>query len=363
MIKRILFIIFFIFSVFFINNIFTEEVNAQSRISFCSTYADSQAPGATCKFSCGDFTYASLRGAIIDGATAKCTGRATNFKITIRKLELGTSSGYNATGDNARCEIFNGTLVTNVGPASPDQVLANKPLTFNKCKEVVYDRIYVTVDRKFVFAANATFPTSAGSYVARTTSACASDSITSVTANLNWLESNTTNAGSTCYVRTATSQSDIFVKTKTSSLGVESDYSSMTANIDTDYDDFKSVFLDSLADKTDVSTATPLTADSTFNDPGGLGGFEGEKIDSTDSTREIMVLIKGSDIITGSGFGVKFDKKKTQSLELNYHAGNQTKGYGARFLFKRVDTGAVTNVQIMGARPDDNGIFITFNQY
>ena len=131
MIKRILFIIFFIFSVFFINNIFTEEVNAQSRISFCSTYADSQAPGATCKFSCGDFTYATLRSAISNNATAKCTGRATNFKITIRKLELGTSSGYNATGDNARCEIFNGTLVTNVGPASPDQVLANKPLTFN----------------------------------------------------------------------------------------------------------------------------------------------------------------------------------------------------------------------------------------
>jgi len=222
-----------------------------------------------------------------------------------------------------------------------------------------------------VFAANATFPTVGtggvrGSYIARTTSACASDSITSVTANLNWLESNTTNAGSTCYVRTATSQSDIFVKTKTSSLGVESDYSSMTANIDTDYDDFKSVFLDSLADKTDVSTATPLTADSTFNDPGGLGGFEGEKIDSTDSTREIMVFIKGSDVITGSGFAAKFDKKKTHSLELNYFAGNQTKGYGARFLFKRVDTGvgagAVTDVKILGARPDDNGMYITYNQ-
>jgi hypothetical protein len=365
MIKRILFIIFFIFSVFFINNIFTEEANAQSRISFCSTYADSQASGATCKFSCGDFTYDTLRSAISKNATAKCTGRATNFKITIRKLELGTSSGYNATGDNARCEIFNGTLVTNVGPASPDQVLANKPLTFNKCKEVVYDRIYVTVDRKFVFAANATFPTSAGSYVARTTSACASDPLSLSVTALGWFDSNKDNSGTNCYVRSTqtTNSSDVFIKTKLGSLGVETDYSSMTSNVDNDYDDFKSVYLDAIGGDTS-GTATFLTNDSTFYDPGGLGGFEGEKIDSSDSTREIMVFIKGSDIITGSGFGVKFDKKKTQSLELNYYAGNQTKGYGARFLFKRVDTLlGVTDVQIMGARPDDNGIFITFNQY
>lgn len=364
MIKRIFLIIFFIFTVFFINSISTEEANAQNRISFCNTYDGS------CKFSCGDFTYDSFRTAITaNNQTGNCVGRATKFKITIRKLELGTSSGYSATGDNARCEIFNGTLISDIGIASPNQILSNKPLRFNKCKEVIYDRIYVTIDRKMVFAANATFPTVGtggvrGSYIARTTSACAIDSLSLSVTALGWFDSNKDNSGTQCYVRSTqkSNSSDVFIKTKASALGGEADYSSMTSNIDNDYDDFKSVYLDAIGGDTSA-TADLLTNDPTFYDPGGLGGFEGEKIDPTDSTREIMVFIKGSDVITGSGFAAKFDKKKTHSLELNYFAGDQTKGYGARFLFKRVDTLGVTDVKIMGARPDDNGLFITFNQY
>ena len=350
MIRYISIVIFYIFSISFINNILTKSGNAQERISFCSTY------NGSCKFSCGDFTADNIITSVTSGNTGTCVGRATKYQITIRKLELGTSSGYNATGKNARCEIFSGTLITDIGFASPGQVLSNKPLKFNKCKEVVYDRIYVTWDRKFIFAANASFPT----FVARTTSSCASDSLNLSVTAFGWFDSNKNNSGTNCYVR-STSQpnsSDVFIKTKVSSLGVAADYSSMTSNVDNDYDDFKSVFLDAVGGDTSA-TANFLEKDSTFYDPGGLDGYEGEKIDSTDSSREIMVLIKGSDVITGNGFGAKFDKAKQHSLVINYYAGNQTKGFGARFLF--VNDGGT--IKIMGARPDDNGMYITYNQY
>jgi hypothetical protein len=359
MITRIVFIVIFFFSIFSISNISIKEANAQSRLAFCNAYGDED-----CKFSCGDFTsLTSWLSAIPNsGDTGNCVGRATKFQIIIRKLELGTSAGYNATGDNARCEVFSGTLTSDIGSASPNQVLSNKPL--KKCKDVIYDRIYVTWDRKMVFAANATFPTndSGGNFVARTTSACASDSLSlSVVANFNWLDTSKNNNGTqptACYVRTSTSESDIFVKTKLNSLGIASDYSGMTSNVDNDYDDFKSAFVDSLNNKNSVSTPNFLTKDPTFYEPSGLGGFEGEKLD-TDTTREIMVLINGSDIITGSGFGVRYDKKKQHEIKISYIAGNQTKGYGARFLFVN-DSGVP---KIIGSRNDDNGMYIIFNQY
>jgi hypothetical protein len=358
--KNIFNLFLFVFLIFFLNiNLSNEKATAQSRLTFLNTYSTSG------KFSCSDFTYSSFRSAITNNSTGYCVGRATKYQITIRKIELGTSSGYNATGSNKRCQIFSGTMITDIGGASPDQTLGSAKPTWENCIDgTVYDRLYITVDRKFIFAANATFPTSTGSFTARTTSACATDSITSVTSNLTWLETNTDNTGSTCYVRTATTSSDVFTKSKADGLAGESDYSAMTSNVDNEYDDFKGVFLDSLTNKSNVSTANYISSDSTFYNvnPSDTPSYEGEKIDSTDSSREIMLLINGSDVISGNGFGVAYNSAKDHSIEVNYYAGNQTKGYGVRFLFKRVDTGAVTDVKILGARPDDNGIYITYNQ-
>jgi hypothetical protein len=362
--KTSLFILpFLIFCIFFI---LQKEANSQTRQTFCDSSNKNWFGANNCLSSCDDLlvTDTYTGGSLSNGSVGLCVGKATKFQINIKKIELGTSSGYNATGNNARCEIFEGTIITELGGKKSNQTLANKPLKFNKCKEVVYDRIYLTIDRKFIFAGNTNYPDNSGK-IARTTAACATDNLSVTVTDLSWLDSTSTSnwVNSTlCYGRQSNTWNSSIIKTIKSTLST-TDYSS-ASNIDNEYDDFKNMYLNSLdpigGTYTSSSVPNMVPSDTTFYaECCGGGIYNGVKLDPTNSSNEIIVLINGSDTITGSGIGKRFSKKKKQSLEFSYYALSSTKDFGIKFFFRRNGTSA----ELLGARPDDNGLYITYNQF
>lgn len=368
MMKKILFFILS-FTIFLILIILSKEVNAQTKQTFCDSSNKNWNGANDCLSSCDDLlvTGTYTGGSLSNSSVGYCVGKATTYQITIKKIELGTASGYNATGNNARCEIFEGTIVTQLGGKTTNQTLANKPLKFNRCKEVVYDRVYLTIDRKFIFAGNTNYPDNSGK-IARTTSACQTDNLSATVTDLSWLDVSSTSNwtdSSLCYGRQSNTWNTSVIKTIKATLST-TDYSS-ASNINNEYDDFKNMYLNSLnpivvgSNNTYTSSSTPrmVPSDSTFYAECCSANFNGVKLDPNNSSNEIIVSINGSDLITGTGIGKTFSKKKKQSLEFNYYALSSTKDFGVTFFFRRNGT----NAELLGAKPDSNGLFITYNQY
>jgi len=157
MIKRI---ILFFFVLFIFNFISAQDVKAQSTVTFCST-ADWSTDG--CVSSCSDLNITGLT----NGNVGFCHGKTTKYQMTIQRIDLGTSEGFNGY----KCTIFEGTIITDSATATAGKTISNKPLKYKHCKETTYDRVYMYADRKILVAGNTIYPSSSPAKVARTTSA------------------------------------------------------------------------------------------------------------------------------------------------------------------------------------------------
>jgi hypothetical protein len=236
MIKKI---ILFFFVLFIFNFISAQDVKAQSTVTFCST-ADWGTDG--CVSSCPDLNITGLT----NGNVGFCHGKTTKYQMTIQRIDLGTSEGFNGY----KCTIFEGTIITDSATATAGKTISNKPLKYKHCKETTYDRVYMYADRKILVAGNTTYPSSSPAKVARTTSACKTDSISTVS-NLTWLDVRQTanptinwTDSSLCLGRYTTSMNTHVIKTEKATFST-TDYSSLS-NETNEWDDFKSLYLTSL---------------------------------------------------------------------------------------------------------------------
>ena len=182
-----------------------------------------------CLVPCGDISvdgsYTTLSGTIrnlFDNYVGKCTGQATKWQITIRKIEIGTSAGW----DGPRCTVLNSSNSVTVDLVSKNkgEIFSVLKTDFTKCPEIVYDRLYLTLDRKFLIAGNTKFP-DGGVRVARTIadSSCVSDGLSekndSDLSSLSYLDNLTPYNGTTstwrygrCYGRPSNTWNNAYKK-------------------------------------------------------------------------------------------------------------------------------------------------------
>lgn len=368
-IKNLIFLCFtFIFYCIF----FITEAKTQSAMKICDSTnkgwqsTDNNTYGADiCTTKCSDLKVDGTgypRGSLSSGGYGMCAGSATSSPIEIYKIVLGTTTGgFNGTD---KCTIFDGKIVTDFAKVGKGQTLGRGEIKTDSCNKQTYDRVYFYINRIQSISGNTFYPDNSGK-IARTTAACATDNLSATVTDLSWLDvtatSNWVNS-SLCYGRQSNTWNSSVIKTINDALSI-TDYSS-ASNIDNEYDDFKNMYLNSLdpigGAYTSSSVPNMVPSDTTFYaECCGGGIYNGVKLDPTNSSNEILVLINGSDTITGSGIGKRFSKKKKQSLEFNYFALSSTKDFGVKFVFRRNGTSA----ELLGAQPDDNGLYVTYNQF
>ena len=337
-------IILFFFLLFIFNFISTQDVKAQSTVTFCST-ADAGWGTDDCVTLCPDLNITSLA----NGNVGFCHGKTTKYQMTIQRIDLGTSEGFNGY----KCTIFEGTIITDSATASAGKTISNKPLKYKHCNETTYDRVYMYADRKILVAGNTIYPGSSPAKVARTTSACKTDNISTVS-NLTWLdvrdETNSTtqltnwNDPNLCLGRYTTSMNTHVIKTEKGTFST-TDYSS-SSNETNEWDDFKSLYLTSL--ETANSDGFYLDAGSTII---------GAKLNNANQI--IYFFGKDSSNTIIKGLDKPFDKKKQLKFEINYIALERGKDFGLRFWF--LNAGGVA--KLMGVSPGENGLYLTISQF
>jgi hypothetical protein len=327
------FFVFFAFFLIFFD--FSEKVNAQSTLSFCGPGAASWS-NDSCVSLCSENTVAGLA---VNNA-GFCVGKATKYELTIRKVEIGTSAGINGY----RCTLFVGELITDFGSTTVNEIVKRRPVT-EKCREkVIYDRVYLYTDRKIKIAGNTVYPGSA-TKVARTTSACPTDSVTTVT-DLSWLDSTLTTAtwgNAALCAGKKTGMNTFVIKSKKDSLSTD-DYVALS-NQENEFDDFKQFF--------SVSGGT-TNSDGFYMDSGST--IFGAKLNPKDPD-QIIYFIK-ADAQNTFIKGLNKTLKNPISFEINYFSANRDKDFGLRFWF--VNLAGVLN--FMGVSPYDNGMYFTFTE-
>jgi hypothetical protein len=309
MIKKL---IIFFFVIFIFNFISSQDAKAQSTVTFCST---AEWGTDDCVSLCSDLNITSLASDV-----GFCHGKTTKYQMTIQRIDLGTSEGFNGY----KCTIFEGTIITDSATASAGKTISNKPLKYKHCKETTYDRVYMYADRKVLIAGNTIYPGSSPPKIARTTSACKTDS-TSTVSNLNWLDLKQTanpttnwNDPNLCLGRYTTGMNTHVIKTEKATFST-TDYSSLS-NETNEWDDFKSLYLTSL--ETANSDGFYLDAGSTI---------VGAKLNNANQI--IYFFGKDSSNTIIKGLDKPFDKKKKLKFEINYIALERGKDFGLRFWF------------------------------
>jgi hypothetical protein len=375
MIKKILFFILLVITIFNPPIIEKSAKAEPSNLTFCS--GDELGWGSTpnnCLATCSDMNvgtvYTNSRSMGVSGISS-CVGQATKFQITVRKLELGTSEGWGGY----RCTILEDSITVDLVNKSKGDTFAGMKTDFKKCKPVVYDRLYLTADRNFLLAGNTKYPDDSGA-VARTTaiSSCLTDSLSETSdalmANLNYQNENTTNAGTACYVRPSNGWNNVFKKSSTTTLPNTTSY---TTDKTIEFDDYKGYYLVGLEPivvsgsntYTSSSASRYVVKDPTFRaEYGDDGLLNGQKIDPTNSKRQIFVFIQNSDTLTGNAVGKKLEKNKTQTITLSLFSNKQQKEYGLKFLFKREanSSGSKSNASFVGVNPGDPGVYLIYDQ-
>jgi len=349
--KKILFII--LLFVLIINfPIVQKEAKAQSILSWCPTATWSHSDD--CLVSCSDL---NIINAGSTGVIASCTGRASKFQITIRKMELGTPDGWSGY----KCSVLSDSVTVDLISKAAGQTFSGLNTDFKKCKSVVYDRLYFTLDRNFVIAGNTSYPDTRG-YIARTTTFCPTDSLTetsdSLLSNLSYQDELTSVPLTTkCYSRPSNTWNNVY-KTAKSGGTSSIDYASATDQ-PIQFDDYKGFYIVSLNGPpyTNTSTSRYVPTDTTFRGEFG-NNLNGQKIDPSDSTKEIFLVIKGSDTLSGNAVGQTLQKNKSQTITLSLFSASVTKGYGIDFLFKRNGS----NAELVGYKPGDPGVYFEYNQ-
>jgi hypothetical protein len=381
MMKKIL---FFILLILVVMNfpIIEKNANAEpSNLTFCTgTELGWNYQPNNCLATCGDMnvgtTYTNLGGQVrtlsVNGVSS-CVGQATKFQVTFRKLELGTSDGWGGY----RCTVLDDAVTVDLVSKSKGGTFADLKTDFKKCKPFVYDRLYLTMDRKFLLAGNTKYPDDSGAVVRTTaTSSCLTDSLSETSdtlmTNLTYQDESTTNAGTACYVRPSNTWNSVFKKSDSIILPNTTSY---TTDKTIEFDDYKSYYLVGLEPipvggfntYTSSSVSRYVAKDLTFRaEFGDEGLLNGQKIDPTNPTRQILVFIQNSDTLSGNAVGKRLEKNKTQTITLSLFSNQQQKEYGIDFLFKRLaNTGTpatTSNASFIGVKPGDPGVYFIYNQ-
>ena len=344
-------VVFIFYCIFFIT-----DAKTQSTMKICDSTnkgwlsTNSNDYGTdTCTTKCSDLKVDGTgypRGSLSIGGYGLCAGSATSSPIEIYKIVLGTATGgFNGTD---KCTIFDGKIVTDFAKVGNGQTVGRGEIKTDSCNKVTYDRVYFYINRIQSMSGNTFYPDNSGK-IARTTSACANNGVTTVT-DLSWLDVATAggawNNPTLCYGRPTITWNDYYIKAdKTSFLTTDLTSSS---DVITTFDDFKTFYM----------IQGGQDSDGFYRESGADGNYFGVKIDPTDSNTNIYVIKNGSDLISGLPITLDNSKKKL-SVKISYYSAkrNETDTIGISFLFKRNGTSA----QLVGYTAGENGMFFKFS--
>jgi hypothetical protein len=321
------------------------HASAQSSLTFCETGVWND---DACISPCATVNITALPNSTV----GFCTGQATTYRKIIYRIQLGDQDGNT-------CEIFNGSLSYDAGNASPGITIGRGSLDFKKCKNrTTYDRILLTTSRKAEYAGFTSYPDGSGK-IARTTSYCASDSLSGSIDDLSWLDTMSGGAyqnSSACYVRETNTWGTAYKK-----AGAAPSTQDFTgeSNVLMIQDDLKQIFLNSLSGPPYVRPgSTPTTLDGYYLERSGSSDSVSYKADPSDSNK-IITLIKESSGLVRLG---TLDKAKQQKLTISFHSTTRSTSaqqYGLRFYFRRNGT----NAEFIGTNTSDDGLFISLDQF
>jgi hypothetical protein len=378
MMKKILFFILLIFFIFNIP-IVNRNVNATpTALTWCTGGDIHWNNNKDCKIQCSDLNVGTNYGGnytLSSGYASGCEGQASKFQINIRKIELGTPAGWNGY----RCTVLtdSNSVIVDLVSKKSGETYASLKTDFKKCNTVIYDRIYVTIDRIITIAGHTNYPDGSGK-IARTTSPCTTDSLSQTSgaalANLSWLDTisnygnaNTAAWGNTslCYGRPSINWSSSFLKVNSNGFST-TDYknsSDQSIQVDALKDEFmgtlNSAGNDGFGNTTYTSASTSIYLP---NDPTFYGqtndAVNGLKIDPLNSTRYIYTFLNGSADLGGNAVNQKLQKNKNQTIDISLYSAATTKEYGIRFLFMNKGGTAA----LVGFTAGNPGIVIEYNQ-
>lgn len=381
MMKKILFIILLVVVIFNFP-IIENKVRAEpTYLTWCTGGDIHWNNNNDCKVQCSDLNVNTNYGGtktLSSGYASTCEGQASKFQINIRKIELGTSAGWNGY----RCTVLadsNSVTVDLISKKSGETYTGLKT-DFKKCNPVIYDRLYVTIDRIITIAGHTYYPDGSG-HIARTTSPCTTDSLLNqnsgaALANLSWGDtiSNYGNAGtaawgssSLCYGRPSITWNNTYLKVNSNGFST-TDYTN-SSDQSIQFDNFKDEFMNSLNSAgsdgfgnstfTSASTSFYLPNDPTFyGQPYANDVVDGVKIDPSNSSRMIYAFLNGSTNLGGNAVNQKLQKNKNQTIDISLYSAATTYEYGINFVFMRKGTIAA----LVGFSPGDPGIVVEYNQ-
>ena len=308
----------------------------------------------------GDYGSNSLN----DGNVGFCYGQATVYKFTLKKIQLGV---YSNTSE--KCTIFEGNVIIDAGTASPGTIISGGVPDFASCKDgVIYDTIYLTTSRIIDYAANTYYPDSSGS-VARTSSYCATATLNDATAgNLSWLDvmsAGNYSDSSKCHVRESVTWNTHYQKAAINPTTV--DFSS-TSNVTKQWDEWKSIYLNSFSDTVSGDFSDPSSAQVDSEgyykeydtDSGGFSGSVASFVPDYQGDTIIQKLTTDSGIVDIFG-GYAFDSASPHEIQISIFAKNRNqsdKEYGALFYFLRDGSTA----EFIGTNPSNSGIYLSIIQ-
>lgn len=297
-----------------------QGANASSCISTCSAVAD--------------YPAAQLS----TGSSGFCAGNATQSKFNVYKVQLGVSTAAEPT-----CELWSGNFEMNKASyAVSDSVSPGG--SYQNCTDGAYNTVFVTIEKKETFSGSAEFPDGSGK-IAKTTSAFATDSISTYTDSSTFLETSTSHTDSSLpYVRPSSGWNTIYKKL--SSAPSDSNLSSSSES--SMVYDWSKVYAEGGHD-TSVFSGWYCEDSS--------GNFC-EKVDS--DGRLIMRMTKDLDGISfPTSTGIHITQENQAAWNLSYYGLNTNKERGAIFLWRN-DGGTL---KYLGVKPGDSGIQMTISNY
>ena len=318
----------------------------------------------SCITSCSSITVdGSYNNSLSNGEVGFCYGQATVYKERIFKLTLGVS-----VDTTEKCTIFDGTLVVDSGTANPGQEISSGELDFSLCRDgTIYDVLYITSNQMKEYAGETSYPDSSGS-TAKTTSYCATDSDTSMGADLAWVDvmgGGLYSDASLCHIRQSITWNTTSIKA--ASTPTTTDYSSSSAAT-TQWDEWKSIFLNSLSDSGgayDDASSAQTDSEGYYkeydSDTGGFSSSVGSVYSNNASSGKIITKLTTSSGALDIFSGKPFDKNLEHSAEISFYAKNRNSGdsneYGLRFYFLRDGSTA----KFVGTNPSNSGLYITIS--
>jgi len=350
--------IFFFLILFFTSSLLNAEPTSLE--PFCSSSQLGWSKDS-CISPCSDLTVDGSYGSnsLGNGAVGFCYGQATVYKFTIKKIQLGV---YANTAE--KCTIYEGNLLVDSGTSSPGTIISGGTPDFSTCKDgITYDTVYITTSRIIDYAANTNYPDGSGS-VARTTSYCSSATLNnSSPGSMPWLDvmsgGNYSDA-SKCHVRESVTWNTHYQKAASSPT--TTDFSS-SANVTKEWDEWKSIYLNSLSDFSNPASAQ-IDSEGYYreydSDSNGFSNELSAYVADYQADTIVQKLTTDSGVVDIFG-GYPFNAESPHEISISIYAQNRNetgKEYGARFYFLRNGTSA----EFIGTNPSNSGLYLSIIQ-